>query len=218
MALATHQQQSSCVTEEERKLKSFARRNLQKLPNWPVWDAAFDSQLDGHHRDGTIGTPVKKRDAETSGDLFNILRFQWSSAVKADCARKSHACMDGSKRAAPWLRQFVNAHASCIEQPCQRLFFAIAAVEGMVIVCGDAKNAFQNSPSPTVQCHMRIDDAHLSWFRKCFPDHPVDSKTMVVPLFHASQGHPKAGTLWEGVIVGIPGDLAVVASPPVLGR
>jgi hypothetical protein len=61
MALAIHRLQSSCVTEEERKLKSFARRNLQKLPNWPVWDAAFDSQLDGHHRDGTIGVPAEAR-------------------------------------------------------------------------------------------------------------------------------------------------------------
>jgi hypothetical protein len=83
-----------------------------------------------------------------------------------------------------------------------QLFFAVAAVEGMTTACGGAKNALQTSPSPAVQCRMQTDDAHLSFFRKHFSDAPIDLHTMVVTLFRALQGHPSAGALWEGTVVG----------------
>jgi hypothetical protein len=68
--------------------------------------------------------------------------------------------MDGSKWAAPWLYQFVQMYASCIEQPCMWLFYALSTTLGLVIVFADTKNAYQQSPPPTEPCYLEIDDAY----------------------------------------------------------
>ena len=50
--------QTAPMTDEERALKKFTRRNLQHLSNWDLWDACFDKQLDANLADGTTGHPV----------------------------------------------------------------------------------------------------------------------------------------------------------------
>jgi hypothetical protein len=193
--------QTADMTPEERRLSKFTRHNLQRLPNWSTWDAAFDAQLDVHCTAGLFGQPVP-RPRPVDGVPPNILRIQWSNVVKPDGTRKARACLDGSKRAAPHLRQFAQTYASCIEQPCMRMFFAIAAAKGMIVTSADTTNAYQQSPPPTQQCYMMIDDAFRSWYQKRYGV-DVDPKTHVVPLERAMQGHPEAGALWERMIVGI---------------
>jgi hypothetical protein len=83
-----------------------------------------------------------------------------------------------------------------------KLFFALAAAKGLVISVADTTNAYQQSPPPTTQCFLRIDDAYRSWHRKRFGT-DVNPDTHVIPLEHALQGHPEAGALWEKMIVGI---------------
>jgi len=117
--------------------------------------------------------------------------------VKTDGTCKAHACIDGSKCAAPWLHLFAQTYALCIEQPCMCLFFALAAVHGLIVIVADTTNAFQQSPPPMEQCFLQIDNAYCSW---CISTDPI---THVVPLNKALQGHPEAGALWEHMIVGI---------------
>jgi hypothetical protein len=193
--------QTDCMIPEERLLKSFTRRNLMKLPNWPEWDAAFDAQLDAHFAAGALGMPVP-RPPSTPGTPANVLRIQWSNVVKPNGKRKCRACIDGSRRAAPWLHQFAQTYASCIEQPCMRLFFALAAIHMLIITFGDTTNAFQQSPPPTHKCHLQVDDAYASWFFKRFGYH-LDRRAYVIPVERALQGHPEAGRLWETMIVAI---------------
>jgi len=83
-----------------------------------------------------------------------------------------------------------------------RLFFALAAVNSLIIIIADTTNAYQQSPPPTEQCFLQIDNAYHSWYKKCFHI-DVDPSTHVIPLNKALQGHPEAGTLWEHMIVGI---------------
>jgi hypothetical protein len=85
-----------------------------KLSNWSLWDGAFDAQLDAHHASGALGTPVP-RAHPVGGRRPNILRITWSNLTKTDGKRKCRACIDGSKRSAPHLRDFVQTYASCIE-------------------------------------------------------------------------------------------------------
>jgi hypothetical protein len=193
--------QTDCMTPEERNLKSFTRRNLQKLPNWSDWDAAFDAQLDAHFEAGALGLPIP-RPPSTPDCPANILRIQWTNVVKPTGKRKCRACIDGSPRAAPWLHQFAQTYASCIEQPCMRLFFALAAVHMLIVSFGDTTNAFQQSPPPTRKCHLYIDDAYASWYHKRFGTH-LDRHAYVIPVERALQGHPEAGRLWETMIVDI---------------
>jgi len=49
--------------------------------------------------------------------------------------------MDGSKHAAPWLREAVKTYASCIGQSSKKLFFAIAALKNKVVLIADNTNA-----------------------------------------------------------------------------
>ena len=116
--------------------------------------------------------------------------------MKVDGTRKARACLDGSKRSAPWLRNFAQTYASCIEMPCMRLFLSLSATLGYIITVADTSNAFQQSPSPSVACFMSIDDAYRSWYKKRFGK-DIDPDKYVVPLLKALQGHPEAGALWS---------------------
>jgi hypothetical protein len=64
------------------------------------------------------------------------------------------------------------------------------------------KMPFNSPPPPSEQCYLEIDDAYCSWHLKRFAAN-VDPRTHVIPLQRALQGHPKAGVLWEKLIVGI---------------
>jgi len=82
------------------------------------------------------------------------------------------------------------------------LFFALAALHALIVIVADTSNAFQQSPPPTEQCYLQIDDAYRSWYKKHY-NMDIDPSTHVVPLHKALQGHPEAGALWECMIVGI---------------
>ncbi len=81
-------------------------------------------------------------------------------------------------------------------------FFAIAAVKNKVVMIADNTNAYQQSPPPAKPCFLVIDMTYQSWYQKKFNEH-IDPETFVIPLSRALQGHPKAGALWEMMIVGI---------------
>jgi hypothetical protein len=55
--------------------------------------------------------------------------------------RKCHACLDGSNQSAPQLLNYERTYASCVEQPCQHLFFAVVASQDKIITCADTVNA-----------------------------------------------------------------------------
>jgi hypothetical protein len=135
------------------------------LPNWPKWDEAFDAQLDNHSETGALADhiPPLAEARGINGKKHNILCVHWQNVVKTDGTWKCCTCMDGSKQAVPWLRQFVQMYASCIEELCMQLFYALSAGLGLVIVFADTKNAYQQLPPPTEPCYLEIDDAYHSW-------------------------------------------------------
>ena len=194
--------QNDHMTDEERQLKSFSRKNLMKLSNWDQWQAADDKQLDAHFDSGTIGKAVPRPRKDTFGRAFHILRLVWNRLIKPSGVRKSRACLDGSKRAAPWLRHLVQTYSSCIEMPCLRLFFAICAMKGYIVGFGDVNNAYQQSPPPSVDCFLEVDDTIDDWYFRRFGIR-LNRLKDVIPLYRALQGHPEAGVLWERMITDI---------------
>jgi hypothetical protein len=156
------------MTDAERSLPKLTRHQLKKqLDNWPIWDAAFDKQLDSHHRDGALGPPILIADLiRLHGSRPPLLRFHWTNVVKTDGTRKARSCIDGSRKAAPWLREDTNTYASCVEQPAMKLFFSLCALCCLIATFGDSDNAYQQSPPPSKQCYMAIDEAYVSWFLK----------------------------------------------------
>ena len=189
------------MTDEERALPSFTRKNLMKLSNWDEWNAADRKQLDNHFDSGTIGKAVPRPESKPMSPS-QVFRLVWARLVKASGVRKSRACLDGSKRAAPWLRMLVQTYSSCVELPCLRLFLAICAQRGYYITFGDVENAYQQSPPPSIDCFLEIDDTVYDWYLNRFGV-KLDRLKDVIPLYRALQGHPEAGVLWERMITDI---------------
>ena len=196
------------MTPEECALPSFTRRNLRTLPNWSEWEAAYDKQLDQQYDATTFGDPIPRPKTPPGGDRPHICRPQWSNVVKVDGRRKCRVCLNGSPRAAPWLRQFTDTYASSIDLTCMRLFFGITASENLSIGFADTTNAFQQSPGPSIQCYLEVDEAISDWwFRRTNGKERLIPGRHVIPLNKALQGHPMAGKLWEGMIEGILSEL-----------
>ena len=193
--------QTAAMTDEERALTKFTRRNLKKLSTWPLWQQSFYKQLDTHYNDGTLGLPVLKSSLapNAAGIPPQILRVVWSNFIKTDGTRKVRACADGSIRSAPWLRSFINTYSSCIEMPCQRLFLALAAAMGYVLTVADTSNAFQQAPPPPYPCYLRIDEAYQDWYKHRYGK-DIDPDQYVIPVLKNLQGLPHSGNSWEVMI------------------
>ena len=79
-----------------------------------------------------------------------VLRPHWQYHLKRTCDWRSCNCCDGSKRTSPALHAVTSTYSSCVNQPVQRLFFALAAINDHEVYGGDIKDAFAHSPNPDV--------------------------------------------------------------------
>ncbi|KAG7374842.1 reverse transcriptase RNA-dependent DNA polymerase [Nitzschia inconspicua] len=192
IAAAIHAVTSTAVTPAEQALGFFTRRELQRLSTWPDWLRGEFKQLDRMHDLGMFGAPV----APSPGAI--ILRLHWQFQIKRSGERRSRSCCDGSLRAAPLLHQVASTYSSCVEQPIQRMFFALAAAHDMRVYGGDATDAFAHSPPPETPTFIMIDDAYAEWYKARFG--VTLDRNMVLPVLHALQGHPESGRLWETYI------------------
>lgn len=186
---------SNDTTLAEQSLGQFTRRKLRKLDTWPLWQAGERKQLDQFHNLRMYGDPVDR----PQGAI--ILRQHWQYHIKRDGTRRARNCCDGSPRAAPVLHRFATTYSSCVEQPVQRLFFAIAAQMNYKVFGGDANDAYAHSPAPAHPTYVAIDDAYADWHKHRFGT-DVD-RNKVLPVQHALQGHPESGRLWESHITHI---------------
>ena len=124
-----------------------------------------------------------------------ILRPHWRYKIKQDGTRSARECFDGSPRAAPELHQDAITYASCIELPCMRLFFSLAAVSNYFVLLTDAVNAYANARGPTKPTYIRVDAAYADWYlTRTGISIPPGSAVLAQ---HALQGHPEAGRLFE---------------------
>ena len=80
-----------------------------------------------------------------------------------------------------------------------KLFFALAAREGMTVTFADTTNAFQQSPPPLKPCYVAVDEAYRDWYLKRHGE-TLDTNLHVLPLERALQGHPEAGASFERLI------------------
>ncbi|KAG7370163.1 reverse transcriptase RNA-dependent DNA polymerase [Nitzschia inconspicua] len=192
IAAAIHAVTSTAVTPAEQALGFFTRRKLQRLSTWPDWQRGEFKQLDRMHDLGMFGAPV----SPPPGAI--ILRLHWQYQIKRSGERRSRSCCDGSLRAAPLLHQVASTYSSCVEQPIQRMFFALAAAHDMRVYGGDATDAFAHSPPPETPTFIMIDDAYAEWYKARFG--VTLDRNMVLPVLHALQGHPESGRLWETYI------------------
>ena len=76
------------------------------------------------------------------------------------------------------------------------LFYAVAAVEYMLIFGTDVSNAFAEAPPPKQGFYIHPDWAFHEWWIKHKKRSPLPPNH-VIPILLATQGHPESTRLWE---------------------
>jgi len=187
--------QSQAITPAEQATGCFTRRKVQSLSTLDQWRAGEHKQLDHFHDLKMCGKPVRK----LAGAI--VLRPHRPCSIKRDGARRSCNCCDASPRSVPLLHGVASTCLSCVEQPVQRLFFALAARENYKVYGDDAQDAYACSPPPETPTFVSINNAYVDWHEHRFKK-KLD-RSLVLPILHALQGHPKSGKLWEKHIAAI---------------
>jgi len=154
MEMVTQAIQSQAITPAEQAVGRFTRRKLRSLSTWEQWRAGEHKQLDHFHDLKMHGEPVKRPPGA------NVLRPHWQHSIKRDGTRRSRNCCDGSPRSAPLLHGIASTCSSCVEQPAQRLFFALAARENYRACGGGAQDAHAHSLPPETPTFVSIDHAY----------------------------------------------------------
>ena len=137
-----------------------------------------------------FGTPVL---VDSTVAVFHSV---WTYAIKAvDGQKKARWACDGL----PWSGQakvLDETYANCVDQTSSRLFYAIAAVENLLIFGADVSNAFAEASSPKQGFYIHPDRAFHEWWvlHKKHPPIPPDHG---ISILLAMQGHPESPCLWE---------------------
>jgi len=141
------------------------------------------------------GEPVRK----PPGAI--VLRPHWQCSINRDGTRRSCNCCDGSPQSAPLPHGIASTHSSCVKQPAQRLFFALAPRENYRVCGSDAQDAHAHSPPPETPTFVSIDNTHADWCEHRFKK--KSDHSLVLPVLHVLQGHPESGKLWEKHVTAI---------------
>jgi hypothetical protein len=182
--------ESGDVINYTTKVMRLTRGRLLRQSDWEDWQASEYLQLDQYDKQHMFGHPVA---VEDDAAIFHLV---WTYGVKTADGRKKARCVcDGSTRSGS-VQVLDETYANCIDQTSSRLFYAIAAVENLVVYGADVCNAFAEATPPKQGFYVRPDKAFLEWWvnHKKLPPIPEGH---VIPIRSAMQGHPESPRLWE---------------------
>ena len=106
-------------------------------------------------------------------------------------------CCNGSKKSALQLHAVASTWFSYVLLSIQRLFLGMCADLGLIIYGSDATDAYAHLLAPNATI-LSIDDAYATWYENKF-NKKIDRR-MVLPVYHALQGHPESGKQWMHMI------------------
>jgi hypothetical protein len=93
-----------------------------------------------------------------------VFHSVWKYAIKAvDGRKKARWACDGSPQSCQ-AKVLDDTYANCVDQTNSRLFYAIAAVENMLIFGADVSNAFSEAPPPKQGFYIHPDRAFHEWW------------------------------------------------------
>ena len=169
----------------------LTRRYLKQSEDWSDWKASEAKQLNQYHQQGMFGPPQPKPHNS------NVLFLLWTYLVKKNGVKKARCCCNGN----PGRKGSItldHTYAACVEQPAQRVFWAITASKGYIAIGADASNAFAEAPPPKAPLYVYVDQPFREWwYDKGNGNIP---KGQVLKVNHAIQGHPEAPRLWSTFI------------------
>ena len=106
-----------------------------------------------------IPRPPPKRAKDGKLKHQTVFLFVRTYLFEDGTTSKAQGTCNGGKR---YGRAITMAHiyASCVEQPASRMFWSLAALNGMAIIGADAGNSFAEADSPEDPIFMIIDDQY----------------------------------------------------------
>ena len=190
-AIVRHVKAANDSSKSIKKKKKLTRRYLKTLTDWNKWQQAEITQLDLYNKQNMFQTPVPRPKGA------NILNLLWAYKIKDDGTFKARCVCNGNPRRKGTVT-LDHTYAACLEQPGARIFWALAAVEGLIVVGADASNAFAEAPAPKAPLFVEVDDQYREWWMKQ-GNKPIP-RGHVLPVNHALQGHPESPRLWSKLI------------------
>jgi hypothetical protein len=180
----------------------FKLSELQKGDDWKQWEDSKYKQLDQYYNQGMFGDPT------TLPHNANALRMLWTYVLKPCGTRKSRMVCNGNPRQKRTIT-LSHTYANALDAPSERLFWAIAAKQGLIVVGADISNAFAEAPPPKAPLYLYIDDFFRKWWTEHLGNEPIPHHHKVIRVNNAIQGHPESPRLWEKHIDAILRDIGL---------
>jgi deoxyuridine 5'-triphosphate nucleotidohydrolase len=164
------------------------RYTWKQIKDDPEWLQACFHQLDQYQDQDMFEKPQPKLVEANAWPLV------WTFLQKPD-KKKARCTVDGSKR---WRRNVKLGHtyANSLATDSERLFWAIAAKWGLIVVGADVSNAFAEAPAPGDTFYIIPDHIFQLWWVQHKKRQPIPSGWVLKVKF-ALQGHPESPRLWE---------------------
>jgi hypothetical protein len=137
------------------------RRTCIAGPQRQEWLNADFAQLDKHASYGMYGTPNPHADVPVDA---KVVRPIWTYGQKGGGIFKAHGCINGNQLVRLGM-QFEHTYAACIEQHCLRLFMALAAYTGILVIDGNVVNAYAHTDARGSTMYFLVDDVFQEWYR-----------------------------------------------------
>ena len=174
----------------------MTRRTVMSGPDAAKWRKTEWTQLSKYLNQGMFGEPCSR---PTDPNAV-ILPFVWTYVHKIDpltndTVEKARATCNGGKRHGKAVT-IAETYAACVEQPAQRLYWALVAALNLTAIGCDVGNAFAEAPAPTQPFYMHIDEQFRDWWENCLGRPPIP-RGHVLKVNKALQGHPEAPRLWH---------------------
>jgi len=178
------------TTLTEPTSQAFTLKQLKQRDDWPDWQQSRFKMFDQYKTQGMFSEPMPHP------PNANDIRMLWTFQLKMDGTKKSRMVAHMNARVRNTIT-LGHTYANSLETTSERLFWAIAAQEGLVVIGADVSNAFAEAPPPADPLYLFIDEAYKEWWTEHLKLPPIPNHCKVVRVHNAIQGHPESPRLWE---------------------
>jgi dUTP pyrophosphatase len=163
---------------EEPSSQAFTLKQLKQRADWPKWKQSRFKMFDQYKAQGMYSEHM------ALPPNANALRMLWTFQLKVDGTKKSRMVAHMNAR----IRNTItlgHTYANSLDTMSERLFWAIAAQEGLVVVGADVSNAFAEAPPPDDPLYLYIDEANREWWIEHLKLPPIPNHCRVVRVHNA---------------------------------
>lgn len=171
--------------------QKYTAKEVPNSPDYAEWKTSQYQQLNMYDEQGMFGSPQKRH------KWMNVWYLLWTFVQKPppNNRKKARCVVNGSKRGRQNAR-VGHTFANSVSQESERLFWALAAKLGLIVIGADVSNAFAEAPMPDSDVYIQPDEIFRAWWINHKQRTPIPPG-WVLKINFAFQGHPEAPRLWE---------------------